>query len=261
MRCDKCKNEAVFIQSSSGRYLCSRHLALDVEARAKRTIRSHRWMKSGDHIAIVLSGEKKSSALLCFLKNLISGRRDIRLSVIIADEGAAGRALPEAADLARLLQIPVTEILLHAGPGGVVPEQPTKIALASTLDDIAREVLEQFLSGSAEILIRPPAAGTGGIPVICPFIGIPSEEVDYYGDYAGIRTAILPGATRDCIPFPEEETGFLEYYRRHPATRFALVNLAESLSGSNGAGIAAGIAVRDLNGLAGILRGGAGDDT
>jgi hypothetical protein len=251
MQCDKCRNEAIFFQASSGRYLCTRHLILDIEARAKRSIRSHRWLIPGDRIAVIVSGDKKSAALLWFLKNLIAGRTDIHLSTIIAGKGsAAGRSAPEAGEGAQLNQIPVTEMLPAAGSGDAVPERPTKIALAYTLDDIAQEVLEQFLYGSAEVLIHPPEAGTGRIPVICPFIAIPSEEIDRYGDYAATQTAIQPGATKDQTPVPEGEADFLEYYRRHPATRFALMSLAESLSCGNGAGIAAGVAARDLNGRA-----------
>jgi len=77
MQCDKCRNEAVLFQPYSGRHLCRRHLALNIEARAKHSIRSHHWMKTGDHIAIVLPGDKKSAALLLFLKKLTAGRRDI----------------------------------------------------------------------------------------------------------------------------------------------------------------------------------------
>ena len=79
MLCDKCRNEAALFQPSSGRHLCGRHLAADIEARAKRAIRSHHWMKTGDHIAVIRTGDRKSAALLIFLKRLIAGRRDIRL--------------------------------------------------------------------------------------------------------------------------------------------------------------------------------------
>ena len=84
MRCDKCRNEAVLFQAYSGRHLCGRHLVADIEARAKRSIRSHRWMSPGDHIAVVVSGDRKSAALLFFLKKLTAGRRDIRLSAVPA---------------------------------------------------------------------------------------------------------------------------------------------------------------------------------
>ena len=94
MQCDKCRNEAVLFQPSSGRHLCGRHLAADIEVRAKRSIRSHHWMKTGDHIAVISTGDKKSAALLIFLKKLIAGRRDIRLSAIPTGKDADGRMLP-----------------------------------------------------------------------------------------------------------------------------------------------------------------------
>jgi tRNA(Ile)-lysidine synthase TilS/MesJ len=44
----------------------------------------------GDHIAVALSGDAGSSALLYFLKKLTASRRDIRISAITVDEGIAG---------------------------------------------------------------------------------------------------------------------------------------------------------------------------
>ncbi len=62
------------------------------------------WMIPGDHIAVALSGDKSSSALLYFLKKLTSNRRDIRISAISIDEGIAGYRDPAyALQIAELL--------------------------------------------------------------------------------------------------------------------------------------------------------------
>ena len=234
MRCDKCRNEAAFFQSSSGRHLCSRHLALDIEARAKRTIRSHRWMRPGDHIAVVVSGDRKSAALLTFLKKLTAGRKDIRLCALPscgADTGTGNR--PAAVTLAESLGVPVMQpahggISLAGGDGTI-----TRIALATSLDDIAERVLEEFLFGDADRLVHPRLDPGSPVPVICPFITISSDELDLYGEIGIPGCGLSPG-----VPVHDthsKEIGILldGYSRGHPATKYALLHLAEQISGDN----------------------------
>jgi len=247
MRCDKCRSEAVFFQSYSGRHLCARHLAVDIEARAKRTIRSHRWMIPKDHIAVVLSGDKKSAALLFFLKKLLAGRRDIRLSALPAGVGETGGSdLSALRQIAEILAIPLNEIPA-AGDHGTAPhDRPTKIALALTLDDIALDMLARFLFGNKETLVHPQRAEMDGVPIICPFVAIPAEELEIYWDSqdTGVNPVSCP-PRQDPLK-RELETLFRDYYCRHPATRFALMNLAEELSSGGRTRIAA--AAPGLNG-------------
>lgn len=242
MRCDKCRNEAIFFQSYSGRHLCGRHLALDIEVRAKRSIRSHRWMSSGDHIAVLVSGDRKSAALLCFLKKLTADRRDIRLSAVPAC-GADARTDSRSAAMtvAESLRIPCIEMPLPGGPGTAAQEKVTKIALAISLDDIAQGVLGQFLFGNAGRLVHPPSAGNSPVPMICPFIAVPSDELDLYWEIGGTGIDLPPGTpARDT--FPQEAGAILkDYSRRHPATKYALLHLAEQLS--SGAAAATAVAV------------------
>jgi hypothetical protein len=251
MQCDNCRNEAILFQPSSGRHLCGRHLSVDIEVRAKRAIRAHHWMRSGDHIAVELSGDKKSAALALFLKRLIAGRHDIRLSALPAgDDQMDGCCPPAVRQVAGLLGIPLAEI--PGGHGDAAQNHPTKIALAFTLDDIARGVLVQFLSGNVENLVHPGRTVTGGMPVICPFITVPSEELDLYWDSqeTGFDLASSPPLQN---PLSQEVESLLtDYHRRHPATRFALMNLAEELSGGGVAGIAAAALGRERPGSQGI---------
>lgn len=232
MRCDKCRNEAVFFQSSSGRNLCARHLVLDVEARAKRSIRSNCWMRRGDHIAVFLTGDRTSAALLHFFRNLTAGRRDIRLSALVAGEKLTGSAgFQDSAAIAESLQIPFTEIHPPCGDGQLTGDAVSRIALAFTLDDIAQGTTGLFLGGDADHLLHPPPEEWIGVPVICPFITIPCEETDRYLEYAG------KGIPRPNPLNPHEKVApdipilLEDYYRRHPGTRYALMHLAEQLSG------------------------------
>jgi tRNA(Ile)-lysidine synthase TilS/MesJ len=246
MQCDLCRNEAALFQPSSGRYLCGRHLVPDIEARAKRSIRSHHWMKTGDHIAVVIAGDKKSAALARFLQKLVSGRRDIRLSAVPSgDAGAGRRSLTAATRAAESLGITCIDMPLPGRTPGPDGDRVTRLALAITLDDIAQEVLVQFLSGNAEQLIHPLPAGSRIVPVICPFIAVPSVEADYYWDHEGTGTVLLPSSPGGGPVFRDVEALFRDYHRRHPATGHALLNLAEELSGCRVAEIAAAIFERD----------------
>ena len=83
MKCSKCLQDAIIFQPYSGLHLCGQHIIADVEAKAKKVIRAHGWLKSGDHIAVFLSGDQSSSALLYFLKKLTAQRHDIRITAII----------------------------------------------------------------------------------------------------------------------------------------------------------------------------------
>jgi tRNA(Ile)-lysidine synthase TilS/MesJ len=240
MRCDKCRDESVIFQPYSSRYLCGRHLALDIEARAKRSIRSHRWMRPGDHIAVLVSGDRKSAALLCFLQKLTADRRDIHLSAVLSGGDVAGKDGRLAAmKVAESLRIPCIEMPLPGGSGTAARDMITKIALAVSLDDIAHGVLGEFLFGNAGRLVHPPPDGPDRIPVICPFIAVPSHELDLYWEIGGTGINLQP-----CTPGRDtssQETGALlkDYCRRHPATKYALLHLAEQLSGGNAVATAA----------------------
>jgi tRNA(Ile)-lysidine synthase TilS/MesJ len=234
MKCDKCRDDAVFFQSYSGRHLCGRHLTADIEVRAKRSIRAHRWMNSGDHIAVMISGDKKSGALLSFMKKLTADRHDIRLSAVPAGEAVTGKSARSAVlKVADLLRIPCLGALSPDGSLAAAQESITKIALGSSLDEIAQDVLAQFLFGDAGRLVHPWPTGSSPVPVICPFISVPSDELDLYWDCQGTGIDLVPG-TPSREGLQKEIPAFLEQYSyRHPATKFALQHLGEQLSNGN----------------------------
>jgi tRNA(Ile)-lysidine synthase TilS/MesJ len=238
MKCDKCRDDAVFFQSYSGRHLCGRHLTADIEVRAKRSIRANRWMSSGDHIAVMISGDKKSGALLSFMKKLTADRHDIRLSAVPAGEAVTVKSARSAALMvAALLRIPCLGALSPDGSLAAAQESITKIALGSSLDEIAQDVLAQFLFGNACRLVHPWPTGSSPVPVICPFISVPSDELDLYWDYQGTGIDLVPG-TPSREGLQKEITAFLEQYsHRHPATKFALLHLGEQLSNGNAAAL------------------------
>jgi hypothetical protein len=234
MQCDKCRNDAVLFQPYSGRHLCGRHLATDIEVRAKRSIRTHHWIRPGDHIAVVISGDKKSGALLYFMKKLVADRRDIRLSAVPAcgREAQAGNQ-SVATKTAESLRISMIEEPLPDGSGAAAQHPVTRIAQAFSLDDAAQGVLGRFLFGDVSRLMNPVPAVNCPVPVICPFIAVPSDELDCYWDCQGAGIALVPDTSRRRRRQEDTAAALEQYSSRHPATKFALLHLGEELSNGN----------------------------
>ena len=241
MQCDKCRNEAILFQPSSGRHLCGRHLAADIEVRAKRSIRSHRWMKTGDHIAVIVTGDKKSAALLIFLKKLIAGRRDIRLSAIPAGKDETDGCCPSAVPWGcGVLRDPRCRDTGAGRSRNRCTRAPHEDCAGRSRWTISRR---RCWSGSSlvmrktsSILNRPQRAG---------YRSSARSSRSLRKNWISTGTVRRRGlALHPCPPLQdplsrEVETLFRDYHRRHPATRFALLNLAEELSSGDVAGIAA----------------------
>ena len=255
LRCDRCSQDAIVFQRYSGLHLCGDHFQRDLVARAKRTIRAHGWIRSGDRIAVALSGGTGSSALLHFLSAHFGMRRDLSLVAITVDEGAGpsrdmGRIERLAAGMG--IEWAGTSLIDEFGnlpaPGsGPLPGScrvilrdhaltslarrmgATKLALGTNLDDAARSVLLSVLRGEPERLLGDQRPGEDGIPRIRPLLRIPAQEAALYS------LLNLPGHEQTrcmCARDPQEsevQRILDEYTNRHPAALFSLVNLGEAL--------------------------------
>jgi uncharacterized protein (TIGR00269 family) len=262
MQCSRCRKKVIISQPYSGLNLCRQHFVADFEAKAKRAIRTHRWMESHDHIAVGLSGGPAGSALLFFLKGLTSERRDITLSAITVDEGISGYRDPSVAvkvadslgvrcvvasfrdeygtcmdDIAaekgasdpclycRVLRRSLMNRI--AREGGI-----TKLALGSTLDDEAESVLVDMVRGDAESLLLRHRTIPGTVPWIHPFMYIPEPEVALY---ARIHLAHL-GSGQERCPHARDtlrediKTVLDDYTFRHPSAGYSLVRIGERLA-------------------------------
>ena len=256
MRCDRCGRDAIIFQHYSGLHLCGDHLQRDLVTRAKRTIRAHGWIRSGDRIAVALSGGTNSSSLLHFFSAQFGMRPDLSLVAITVDEGMglpgdmngierlaegmgiewAGTSL--AREFGKALEtengpLPIfcrdilraSALTSLAGRMGV-----TKVALGTTLDDGARSVLLSVLRGEPERLLGRPRPGEGEIPRIRPFLRIPAEEVALYArlNFPGDAGTAPRPQSRDPL-WSEVRRVLSEYTNRHPAAPFSLVNLGDAL--------------------------------
>ncbi len=259
MRCDKCGRDAVLCQKYSGQHLCREHFIADVEAKAKREIRSHHGMRSGDHIAIALSGNAQGYAVLIFLKKLTAQRRDVRISAITIDEGTASDpAAAQAVKMAESEGVPyhvgsfkeafgVTLDEIAQEKGLLVSRQYrkvlcrtllhriardhgcTRIAYGLTLDDRARDVLEQMIAGAGEQMIVPHRTTGEFLPAIAPFMQVPEEEVRMYAEMQGGTCTPAFDSLNDDSLHDTLKTMLEAYDHNHPATRYALINLRENL--------------------------------
>ena len=257
--CSTCRRRAVVYQRYSGLHLCKNHFILDFEAKAKRAIRSHRWIVSGDRIGILLGGGS-GQALLYFLRRLAGNRRDLQLFPITIDEGSPGVRDPPGTDglggghiavsFRHMFGVTMDEIIRErreVAPGvyrdvflrrsldTVAKDHDiTKIALGTSLDAGAQMVLMTMVQGNAEQLMVPPSVRDGRIPRIRPFMTIPAREVLLY---AILQTGTLAGGLYPppCTALERDVAALLdEYAWRHPSAKHALVNMGEDIASCAG---------------------------
>lgn len=260
MKCQKCSRDAIIYQRYSGMHLCRKHFLADFASRARKAIRKNRWIEPDDRIAVAMSGGKDSSALLHFLTTQFGKRRDLAIFGISIDEGIAGyRDLRVAEKIAESMGvswysvsfaeaygITIDDIVQKRGDRlscsfcGVLRRHllnrtarrlgATKIALGFNLDDEAQSVLMNVLRGDLLRLMRSPAPREGMIPRIRPFAGLPEREVALYAylNLEGFEDRGCPyshNALRGDV-----RTMLNDYHYRHPATKYALVNLGVEMA-------------------------------
>ena len=258
MKCSKCLQDAIIFQPYSGLHLCGQHIIADVDAKAKKVIRAHGWLKPGDHIAVLLCGDQSGSALLYFLKKLTAQRHDIRITaIIITNKKSANSDTLHAKRIAERLDTEflevswseesetVTRIFTVKNPDisslpmfptshSILPESIaqkhgiTKIAWGLCLDGAACVVLDQVIRGDGGKLVRNSSTMDTLIR-ICPFIAVTAAEVSLYAELCGFRDEkIINPEPGDGLH--KDVNDMLDSYTNdHPATKYALLNLGENL--------------------------------
>jgi tRNA(Ile)-lysidine synthase TilS/MesJ len=253
MRCDRCLREAVIYQEYSGLWFCGDHLLHDIEVKAKRAIRTHGWLAPDDRIAVALSGGYASAAVLTFLRDLIGNRRDITLSafVVTGIPGADARE-ERAARVAGACGVPLARTSWHGTPSGMEDRLPctcctaallrrigrfaaghgiTKVALGTTLDDRAGEVLCHIFSGAITRLTGDQDRRTWPVRLIHPFLYIPAREAALYAAMRFPGMAFPPEGEPEGKFAADARALLSDYTGRHPSTRYSLARLADALSG------------------------------
>ncbi|MBP2134321.1 uncharacterized protein (TIGR00269 family) [Methanomicrobium sp. W14] len=259
VKCLKCNRDAVIFQRYSGMHLCREHFTADLEGRAKKTIRQHKWVSPGDRIAVAMSGGKDSSAVLYFLKKVFGERRDMEIFGVTIDEGIKGYRDPSSvcgiaekygakcyvASFSERFGVTLDDIVKKKGDKnscsycGVLRRQilnsfarelgATKIAMGFNLDDEAQSVLMNVLRGDSERLLRKQSPAEGMVPRIKPFMYIPEREVALYA------SLYVEGYDERGCPYSynalraDVRELLNDYNYRHPSAKYSLVNLGEDL--------------------------------
>jgi tRNA(Ile)-lysidine synthase TilS/MesJ len=248
MKCSKCNRDAVIFQRYSGLHLCKSHFTADVETKAKRAVRQHRWIASGDIVAVALSGGKGSSAVLYFLHSILSKRRDVRLMAITIDEGIGKlQRLEQAEAVARMIGVDWV-VASFRDEYGITPEAGredllnrvarehgvTKLAFGLNLDDGAESVLLHVLQGDTKRLLMQDRPCPGMVPQIKPLMYVPECEVALYASLH-VRGFDLSCSPHSSSAMQADVRELLNAYTyRHPATKNALVNVGEALPAACG---------------------------
>jgi hypothetical protein len=236
MQCTKCENEAILYQEYSGQHLCRKHFVADIEAKARKAIRQNRWLRYGDHIAVLLSCDPRSGALLSFFADLVKNRPDIHLTAIIPNNAGDGLVDPgDARTLAGSLGIPCFEG--SCGESGLsctilrIAEEKgaTRLASAACLEDIAYQGLRHIMRGEIEYIVQDRPGDATTLPVITPFLTIPQKEVMLYAGIQGIQGNYDPNPSGDTFQ-KDIDTLIGQYTIHHPATPFAVINLITSIA-------------------------------
>jgi tRNA(Ile)-lysidine synthase TilS/MesJ len=260
MRCNRCHREAITDQPYSGLHLCAEHFSRDLETKAKRAIRKHRWLISGDRIAVALSGGYASAALLFFLQSLIGKRRDISLSALtligLFPDPAMETVIHRIAEMCAvpLLRIPHDRSMpgLHEKTAQENEESTccisccvfllcclkrhtalngiTSLAVETTLDDRAESVLAHLFRGEVMRLAGKNEDRLQGIRVIHPFMYVPENEVALYAALH-LPEIEFPPRTPALGRYAADVREQLEWHKdRHPSAAYSLVNLADGLA-------------------------------
>lgn len=263
IKCDKCNHDAIIYQRYSGMHLCETHFKEDLLRRIKRTIRKHGMIKSGDKIAVALSGGKDSFLLLNVLYEIVSVRRDVELFVISVDEGIEGyrdRLLTRASSFLKELGLFYRVGSFREEIGRTLDEivsmgfketpcsfcgvfrkrilnrlarehGATKVATGHNLDDEAQSILMNYLKGDIERLARlmPLRPIEGFIPRIKPLREIPEREITLYGLLEDLPTTVMecPYASRAFRSDIREVLNILE--DRHPGISYSIIRGFEKI--------------------------------
>ncbi len=252
----------MFYQRHSGRHLCRKHFIQDFERRVKYAIKKYNMIKSGDKIAIALSGGKDSVVLTYVLHKIYGKRKDIELFAITVDEGIEGYRPPTvkiAKKITSELGIDHYVVSFKENFGMTLDEMvqlgkkkpctycgvfrkyllnktarelnATKLATGHNLDDETQTILLNFLQADLERLARliPQRIQKGLVLRIKPFREVYEKEVVVYGLLHN-----LPLDFNECpysyFPVRAAVRDFLyEFENKYPGRKFSVLRSFEAL--------------------------------
>jgi len=220
MKCDQCSREAVTLIRYNGTHLCDEHFISYVEKRVKKEIRKQIDVRSGDTIAVAVSGGKDSMVTLHILDMVFRERKDVSLCAISIDEGIEGYRPPSLEIVKKFCDernIPsyvrkFSEMGMEMDTVAKVTEDNSPctycgvfrrklmndqarlvgakyLATGHNLDDMAQSVMMNIVRGDVERLARlgpHSKIRPGLIPRFHPLRLIPEKESLLYAIVSGI---------------------------------------------------------------------------
>lgn len=264
-KCDKCSSRAIIFQRYSGMRLCQSHFYDDVRRKMRQSIRETGIFGHGAKVAVALSGDRKSSAMLHLLRDIFARRRDLEFVAILIDEGISGYrpgGLDSSRALAERLEVPhmtysfqdafgttTDEIALgkkspcescRAMRNSLLNQISSEIgadalALGCSLDDLAHEIFKFYIRGDIDGLSSiqnpNPCNQQGNVEVIMPLRRVPEREALLYA----VSHTLLPrgcGAcphSKDAVSI-EVRRSLSEFESRHPGTKYSLLKSFERIT-------------------------------
>lgn len=261
-RCHKCGGRTVIHQRYSGMLLCRTHFEEDAHRKVRETLRRTGVFARGAHIAVGLSGDRKSATLLYVLKHLFFRRRDIEFCAIVIDEGIECRRglLANALALAERLEVPCIVKSLREAAGiraaesvlsGGTPSDCSACAAAKrgllkvialelgadalatgeSLDDEAEKVLWGCLTGDIEGFLgikqhekRDPGLGLAELK---PLRRVPEREIGLYARMHGLDPPDRGLCHQADASRLEVKMILNDFDSRHPGTKYSLLQSLE----------------------------------
>lgn len=251
-----CGKGAIIFLPYSKKHLCEQHFLRLFERRFRKTVREFDMLKSGDRVAVGLSGGKDSCALLQCLAQL---NMPIELIAITINEGIAGyreRTLKTAQrecekhgiehvvlDFETEAGMSLDRIVEKEGDGlpcshcGVLRRYllnkgardlgASKLATGHNLDDVAQTVMMNIMRNEPSRLARylnPIVESERFVRRLRPFMRTPEREIAIYCMVKGIELD-----RKDC---PYANFAFRGHVRamlnqaeeRYPGTKFRILN-------------------------------------
>ena len=264
--CSKCGKPSILLVRYSGQHLCDKHFKEFFEKRISKEVRGHGKMKSGEKLAVAVSGGKDSIVMLRRLREMFDPRGGIELHAIIADEGIAGyrkKGIEVTKRECLELDIPLEIISFKELFGHTIDETTAldpdtvpctycgvfrrnalnrtakkvgadRFAFGHNLNDTAGSVLMNICRGDVERLARlgpHEKVQPGLIPRIIPLRMIPEEETALYAIINNIDILDM-----ECpYAYRAHRGEFVELMARledvTPGTRHSIMSSYESLKG------------------------------
>ena len=213
--CDRCGKASIIFVRYSSQHLCDTHFREFFEKRMAKEVRASGKMKSGDNLAVAVSGGKDSMVMLRRLRDMFHPRSGIDIHAIIVDEGIEGyreEGIEATKKECLALDIPLEIVSFKDMFGHTLDEmvsmdpdtvpctycgvfrrqalnraskdiKATKIAFGHNLNDTAGSILMNICRGDVERLARlgpHDRPQPGLIPRILPLRMIPEEECALY---------------------------------------------------------------------------------